>query len=501
MDTSRSMNETINKVTGETKLSFMKKTVTSTISTLSDSATIAVVRFGEEAMLVGRQGARPPFLWQKATPTYKEMLIKNITNLDVRGRSNWVSGFDLAFTLIKNSLEHIRATKNNTCELENIALLFFSDGDYNLPAGATDEDIVNVVSSNVKEVEGMGDYHIQPFFYSIGNSDVNQVTKQISCDEDVDGYWAAVTGTITPGNLTSGYQALFSIPMGTSAFYNYTSWSAPYEFATSGALGYTVSALVYNRDIEPPLFMGAVGMDIGAEAARRIYSQDGKNRTLDETILAMNEILENIKEKEYNATCEQQRINLTYCETQVSRQLNGGNQAICLPPDHNLTTEEVLVLEQPEEAESQTNPLSSTNTNTDITLDIANSTVAANISVGGDLEIDIASDPDESEVQQVIFEQVLNCSKSFLSPCPGYDEYPEDLWRNVELQGETYQERVCCQVGTNQASDECPELDEIRDTRIPDAAVFGILFGSIVLVEIVCCYFCFYYKKRRNAQN
>ena len=59
--------------------------------------------------------------------------------------------------------------------------------------------------------------------------------------------------------------------MGTDAFYNYTTWSQPYKFS-SGRLGYTVSALVYDRQVEPPRFKGAVGMDVSVDAAMRVYS-------------------------------------------------------------------------------------------------------------------------------------------------------------------------------------------------------------------------------------
>jgi len=76
------------------------------------------------------------------------------------------------------------------------------------------------------------------------------------------------------------------------------------------------------------------------------------------------------------------------------------------------------------------------------------------------------------------------------------------MWENVDLQGNSYQKRVCCEVGTmgkNIVTDECPKLDEIRDTMLSDGAIFGIIFASLVVAEIFGCYFCFYYRKRRNS--
>jgi len=74
------------------------------------------------------------------------------------------------------------------------------------------------------------------------------------------------------------------------------------------------------------------------------------------------------------------------------------------------------------------------------------------------------------------------------------------MWLNTNNQGLDYEERTCCLVGTNNVTDECPKQDEIRDTRISDAAIFGMLFGAFLFVELAFCYYCFYRRKRRNAQ-
>jgi hypothetical protein len=129
----------------------------------------------------------------------------------------------------------------------------------------------------------------------------------------------------------------------------------------------------------------------------------------------MNEIIDEIKETKFNATCDQQRINLTYCEVQSLRQLAGGNEAVCELPETN----------------------------------------AANQNVTGD---------------DATLDAFSNCSKGFLTNCPGYDEYPSELWQNVNLQGKSYHDRVCCEVGTNNVSSNCPELDVVRDTKLSDAA-------------------------------
>lgn len=425
-------------------------------------------------------------MWQQATASHKNRIIQDINAMEVNGRSNWQVGFNFTFKLIENSLKHVQAKNIFSCKLENIALLFFSDGLFNMPAGSTDDDLVRIVGHHVQKIESKGDFHIHPFFYSLGNSDVGQVAKQIACSSSVDGYWAPISSAIAPGNVTVGYQSLFSTPMGTNAFYNYTSWSAPYTFATSGELGYTVSGLVYNRDVEPPRYMGAVGMDISAEAARQLYGG-----TMDQTVKALNEIIGNINLEDYNATCEQQRINLTYCETQSMRQLNGGNEAICIPKEIDIAADELEDILPTEVIGG------------DIELNVTDENITANVTSDFLLGDNTVEDegPTEDEVKEAIFDSVLNCSKGFIAHCAGYDEYPDDLWRNVNLQGQTYIDRVCCEVGTNDVSNKCPKLDEVRDTKLSDTQIFVIMFVSLALVELVACYFCFYYRKRRNSSR
>mmetsp|Transcript_4231 Transcript_4231/g.9393 ORF Transcript_4231/g.9393 Transcript_4231/m.9393 type:complete len:294 (-) Transcript_4231:121-1002(-) len=286
--------------------------------------------------------------------------------------------------------------------------------------------------------------------------------------------------------------------MGTDAFYNFTSWSSPYNFSTSKELGYTVSALVYDRDVAPPRFMGAVGMDISAEAARKLYGG-----TMEETVIVMKGILGERMENEFNATCEQQRINLTYCETQSMRYHYGGYEAICLPDQAELTPDEANILFSPATPNNGVlfpTPATTNNgvvfpspTTVETIINVTDGNTTQNFTEI--IEVDV---PTKAEVEEAFFEGLLKCEEAFTKPCPGYDEYPDDMWRNVNLQGKSYHDRVCCETETNMLSKQCPKLDEVRDTRLSDAAIFGIMFGAIVAVEIVCCYYCFYYRKRRN---
>jgi len=154
---------------------------------------------------------------------------------------------------------------------------------------------------------------------------------------------------------------------------------------------------------------------------------------------------------------------LTPCEIQSIRHYSGGDDAVCIPQKNSQTT----------------------STNTSATFPLFN----------------VTTNSTEDVENEVIFLDLLNCSKTFKLSCPGYNEYPTELWRNVEMSGLTYQERVCCEVGTNETSENCPELDEDSSTRISNAVIFGILFASLVVVELLGCYFCFYFRGSKQSAN
>lgn len=436
MDTSRSMNATLNEYA--TKLSFIKDAVIVTVSALSELASISVIQFGESAEVVGPSATEDHLLWVSATPENKDRIISAIANIQVNGRSNVNGAIKFTFDLIRTSLSSEVGT--NACGLENISLLIFSDGDYET-MNISNEDIVDNFVSNVTDVESMGDYTLATFLYSIGNTNPNQVMKEISCA--VDGYWTPVSDKSTPGKITGGYQTYFSTPMSTDYFFNYTHWSEPYVFTSSNSTGFTVSALVYDRNVEPPQFMGAVGMDISLEAAMNLYG----STSMEETQKVMNDIIINIQETEFDATCEQQRINLTYCETQSVRYLAGGIGAVCLPNELFNEENTTIITEN-------------------VTITTENATIfrlLQSVSLG---------------------DLLLNCSKSFLSPCPGYDEYPDDVWQNVIFQNKSYTDRVCCEVGTNINTDQCPALEnEEKYNHISKAAGEFYMLSIHLIVE------------------
>lgn len=71
---------------------------------------------------------------------------------------------------------------------------------------------------------------------------------------------------------------------------------------------------------------------------------------------------------------------------------------------------------------------------------------------------------------------------------------------NVNLQGEDFKDRVCCEVETDKLSKECPFLDNTQHNVTQDT-IFGVLFGFLVVIELIGCYLCFYLRKKRNRND
>lgn len=220
-----------------TKLDYMKQVVKTIMRFLTDNDSVAVVTFAETARVRGHAGIAPPYYWKPANVTNVQQLMDEVDALQPSGRSNWIEGFDETFDLIEFSLKNIVAS-NKACAIENVGLLFFSDGDMNLPAGITDPEVTKYVQARIKSAEAIsttGDFQIHPFLYSIGNPSQKQAAKEISCASN--GLWKPIVADTTIRNVTIGYETLFSTPLGDESYMNYTTWSNPYTFTSSGETG------------------------------------------------------------------------------------------------------------------------------------------------------------------------------------------------------------------------------------------------------------------------
>ena len=64
--------------------------------------------------------------------------------------------------------------------------------------------------------------------------------------------------------------------------------------------------------------------------------------------------------------------------------------------------------------------------------------------------------------------------------CPFVDDYPTNLWKDVENAGKAYEDRVCCVVGESFPSDQCPASNNDEgDTAMLVGAIVGAVGFAI----------------------
>ena len=116
----------------------------------------------------------------------------------------------------------------------------------------------------------------------------------------------------------SSYYKLFALGLGDKANKDFVAWVEPFTFATSGDLGTAVSAPVYDRSVNPPMFVGVAAMDF---TVKFMQEKVGKYETETYDIL-LDELV-----KKSVAICP--KLNLNECELQSLRKLSGGAGAMC----------------------------------------------------------------------------------------------------------------------------------------------------------------------------
>mmetsp|Transcript_3025 Transcript_3025/g.4402 ORF Transcript_3025/g.4402 Transcript_3025/m.4402 type:complete len:399 (+) Transcript_3025:347-1543(+) len=75
--------------------------------------------------------------------------------------------------------------------------------------------------------------------------------------------------------------------------------------------------------------------------------------------------------------------------------------------------------------------------------------------------------------------------------CSVKPDLPNNLWQNTDMEGVKYEDRTCCEIGSNVPSEMCPnEIDTSNEISI------GIIVGSsIASLCVICCCGWVFYKK------
>ena len=272
------------------------------VETLTVADRVAVISFSSEAFQIGYNTL------VRATNNNKARLVQAIKNLNANGGTNFAAAFQTTFDTLDKT---IQAESTSGC---NIAVLFMTDGQ--ISQGPGPEEVIQLVNDRTTQIATEFDRKTTIFTFSLGYQADHEVTKSLACSTG--GVWTPVDDL--SGDLIdamSSYYKLYALGLGEGGNEDFAAWVEPYEFHNpKGKMGTTVSVPVYDRSVSPPLFLGAVGLDMYMDALEQVLDEDATSSTMLDRFIMWS-----------TARCPD--IQLTECELDALRFLGGGEGATC----------------------------------------------------------------------------------------------------------------------------------------------------------------------------
>jgi len=282
------------------RIDLAKEAAITIIETLTVADRVAVVKFSSYAHLIGGVSRLI-----RATSENKSKLIDAIKDLKTDGATNFGDAFNTTFNALDNT---IRNEATSGC---NIAVLFLTDGQ--ITQGLQEDEVVSLVNNRTAQLAEEFSRKTTIFTFSLGYHADHTATKRIACSTG--GIWSKVDDF--SGDLVkemSSYYKLYALGLGEGGNEDFTAWVEPYPFSTGGVMGTTVSTPVYDRSVNPPLFLGVAAVDMYMDDIEQIIDQDS-SMMLDRFVLLS------------TAVCP--KISFTVDELDALRYIGGGEDAVC----------------------------------------------------------------------------------------------------------------------------------------------------------------------------
>lgn len=254
------------------RISAMKDAAKVIVNTLTVTDRVALVPFSDSASVIADRWGNEQVMFQ-ASKENKEKLVSAIDELEAAGPTNFLAAFDAAFEVFEHS-NRLELTADCTT-----AVIFLTDGKMTHPVGVTEDDALQQINGRIEEMESKTKNPIFVFTYSVSYDDdlVHEFPKRLACSSR-DGVWSRVNEADEIFDSLVGYSRLFALGLGEERNEDFTAWVEPYLFS-SGIMGVTVSAPVYDRSKSPPLFLGVVGVDNTLDAFLEKLKEDGSDET------------------------------------------------------------------------------------------------------------------------------------------------------------------------------------------------------------------------------
>mmetsp|Transcript_26399 Transcript_26399/g.54448 ORF Transcript_26399/g.54448 Transcript_26399/m.54448 type:complete len:718 (-) Transcript_26399:87-2240(-) len=285
------------------RLRLMKDAATTVIETLSVADRVAVVTFSSTASILNEES-----MLIRATKENKDLLVEAINGINaVIGATDFHAAFTEAFNLLELTFENEVTTG---C---NMAVLFMTDGKISRP-----DEVITLVNNKAEEFQTDLGRKMTVFSFSLGEEADEEFLKTIACSTS--GIWVPIEeskGFETDiASAMSSYYKLYALGLGEGGNEDFVSWVEPYMFFNRKKMGTTVSTPVYDRSVDPHLFLGVAAIDAYMEALEQII---GENATSSPMLQRFVEL----------STARCPKIELTECELDALRFLGGGERTTC----------------------------------------------------------------------------------------------------------------------------------------------------------------------------
>ena len=237
--------DTSGSMSSASRISLVRTAANDVIDALTIGDHFGVVEFNSNAYTLNPGGRL-----LQATAENKASMKARVDGLYATGSTNFYAGFETAFDLIDASTA---AGATSNC---HTAILFLTDGD----GGSTGlYDMINQRNTA---------HDATVFTYSLGSGANDVVPKEIACATG--GIWAEVPDGDDLSAYMTGYYKLLAMGLNDGVNEGFTAWVEPYAFSTGGGMGTTVSAPVYDRSADPPLFIGVAGIDFTVDFMQEV---------------------------------------------------------------------------------------------------------------------------------------------------------------------------------------------------------------------------------------
>ncbi|CAN0294046.1 unnamed protein product [Discosporangium mesarthrocarpum] len=220
------------------RMDLAKEAVESVLGTMTPHTFVTIVVFSETARLLTGN------LLLRASDENKKVLLELLNQVVPETTTNFEVALNLAFDVLDAS----RLAGEEYSSSCNTAILLLTDG--HITQGLAAEFIPDLVQARNVDIGA------EMFTFALGPEADQETTKTIACSTG--GIYQAVADGGALATAMSFYYRYYAIGLGNNA---YTATSDLYRFATGGDLGFTVASPAYDREFDPPAFLGVAGID------------------------------------------------------------------------------------------------------------------------------------------------------------------------------------------------------------------------------------------------